>query len=152
MKIFSFFGSSGSGKTTIIENIILSLSNEMKIGYIKSLPHNNISLDTQYKDTWKMEKAGSYKIYGLSPSRTYMMVHAGTDPDTIIKNDNDVDMYIIEGFNGYQKSVRFLVLGDEEYLNSDYEYIIKANNSTYSGRCIKYPEQFNEILDILRAP
>lgn len=151
MKIFSFFGSSGSGKTTIIQNIISSLSNEMKIAYIKNLPHDNISLDTQYKDTWKMEKAGSYKIYGLAPSRTYMMVHSRTTPDTIIQKDTDVDMFLIEGFNGYLKSTRFLVLGSEEYLNRDHEYVIKANNSTYNGKCIKYPEQFNMILEILKA-
>ena len=63
MKIFSFFGSSSSGKTTIISNIISELSGSMRIGYIKNIPHDNISLDTEYKDTWKMENAGAYRIY-----------------------------------------------------------------------------------------
>ena len=152
MKIFSFFGSSSSGKTTIIANIISELSGNMKIGYIKNIPHNNISLDTEYKDTWKMENAGAYRIYGLAPSRTYSMVRKETIPDEIIEKENDVDIFIIEGFRAFDKSIKFLVLGSEDYLAIKHDYTITATNRTYEGESIKYPEEFQKIISILRAP
>ncbi len=152
MKIFSFFGSSSSGKTTIISGIIAELSGSMKIGYIKNIPHDNISLDTEKKDTWKMEDAGAYSIYGLSPGRTYSMERKKTDIDEIIEKENDVDIYIIEGFKAYKKSIRFLVLGDEGYASLDHDYTIKATNKAYTGKCIIYPDEFNKIIGILRAP
>ncbi|EQB73586.1 MAG: hypothetical protein AMDU4_FER2C00057G0057 [Ferroplasma sp. Type II] len=149
MKIFSFFGSSSSGKTTIISNIISQLSGSMTIGYVKNIPHDNISLDTEHKDTWQMENSGAYRIYGLAPGRTYSMLRRKTDIDDIITNDNDVDIYLIEGFRDYSKSTGFLVLGNEDYLTIHHDYIIKANNKTYTGECIKYPEEFSKIIGIL---
>ena len=149
MKIFSFFGSSSSGKTTIISNIISQLSGSMTMGYVKNIPHHNISLDTEHKDTWQMENAGAYRVYGLAPGRTYSMVRRITDIDNIITDSNDVDIYLIEGFTDYSKSTGFLVLGNEDYLTVQHDYIIKANNRTYTGECIKYPEEFNKIIGIL---
>jgi len=151
MKIFSFFGSSSSGKTTIISRIIAEFSGSMKIGYIKNIPHDNISLDTEEKDTWKMENAGAYSVYGLAPGRTYRMERKKTGIAEIVEKSNDVDIFIIEGFTAYKKSIRFLVLGDEEYTSIDRDYTIKATNKTYNGKCIKYPEEFNKIIDILIA-
>ena len=152
MKIFSFFGSSSSGKTTIIANIISELSGSMRIGYIKNIPHDNISLDREYKDTWRMENAGAYRIYGLAPSRTYSMVKKETSPDEIIEKENDVDIFIIEGFRAFDKSIKFLVLGSEDYLEIWHDYTIKATNRTYEGEYIKYPEEFHKIISILKAP
>ncbi len=96
-----------------------------------------------------MEKAGAYRIYGLAPGRTYSMLRRKTDIDDIITNDNDVDIYLMEGFRGYSKSTGFLVLGNEDYLTIRHDYLIKANNRTYTGECIKYPEEFNKIIGIL---
>ena len=38
------------------------------------------------------------------------------------------------------------VLGNEDYLTVQHNYIIKANNRAYTGECIKYPEEFNKII------
>ena len=136
MKIFSFFGSSSSGKTTIIANIISELSGSMKIGYIKNIPHDNISLDTEYKDTWKMENAGAYRIYGLAPSRTYSMVRKETSPVEIIEKENDVDIFIIEGFRAFNKSIKFLAIGgDMPYIDKESIENILDN---YKGNSMAY--------------
>ena len=78
MKIFTFFGSSSSGKTTIIRNLICILSDKYKIVYIKDIPHDNISLDIEGKDTWAMENAGADVTYGVTPDRTYKMSRGHT--------------------------------------------------------------------------
>ncbi len=148
MKIISFFGSSSSGKTTIIENIIKTLSDKYRIMYIKGIPHDNISLDTENKDTWKMENAGAYITYGLTPTKTYKMVRKKYYIDNIINENSDIT--IIESFKNYNNALKFLVLGDEEYIkNYEYDYIIKANNKTYNGESIKYPEEFDKIIKII---
>jgi molybdopterin-guanine dinucleotide biosynthesis protein B len=152
MKVFSFFGSSSSGKTTIISHIIGQLSGEMKIVYIKDIPHDNISLDTENKDTWKMENAGAYETYGLSPGRTYKMARKRTSIREIIDFEKEADIFLIEGFKEYMESVRFLVLGSEKFPGMEHDYIIGATNRSCKGKCILYPEEFEKILEILRTP
>ncbi|MCL4453987.1 MAG: molybdopterin-guanine dinucleotide biosynthesis protein B [Candidatus Thermoplasmatota archaeon] len=149
MKIFTFFGSSSSGKTTVIENLVSILSGKYKIVYIKDIPHNNISLDTRGKDTWIMENAGAHTTYGVMPDRTYKMVREHMELDRIINENTDYDIIFIEGFRDYGKGTRFLILGNENYLKYGYDYIIKANNSTYTGECITYPEEIPRLVDII---
>ena len=40
-------------------NIISQLSGSMTMGYVKNIPHDNISLDTEHKDTWQISQAKS---------------------------------------------------------------------------------------------
>ncbi len=42
-----------------------------------------------------------------------------------------------------------IVVLPEDYLTVHHDYIIKANNKTYTGECLKYPEEFSKIIDIL---
>jgi molybdopterin-guanine dinucleotide biosynthesis protein B len=149
MKIFTFFGSSSSGKTTVIQNLISVLSGQYKIVYIKDIPHGNISLDTHGKDTWIMEDAGADVTYGITPDRTYKMFREHMELDRIIDDNRYCDIIFIEGFRDYGKGTRFLVLGSEDYLKYGYNYMIMANNSTYTGKCIVYPEEVNRILKII---
>ncbi len=116
--------------------------------YIKGIPHDNISLDTENKDTWKMENAGAYITYGLTPTKTYKMARKKSYIDDIISGDADIA--IIESFKNYKNAIKFLVLGDEEYIKKyEYDYIIKANNGTYNNKCIKYPDELNKIIKII---
>ncbi len=149
MKIFTFFGSSSSGKTTIIRNLICILSDKYKIVYIKDIPHDNISLDIEGKDTWAMENAGADVTYGVTPDRTYKMSRGHTGVEQIINENGHCDMIFIEGFRDYGKGTRFLVLGNEDYVKYGYDYIIKANNRTHKGACLIYPEEIGRIVKII---
>ncbi|MEM0139500.1 MAG: molybdopterin-guanine dinucleotide biosynthesis protein B [Ferroplasma sp.] len=151
MKIFSFSGSSGSGKTTVIKNLISVLSSKYRIMYIKDMPHGNISLDTEGKDTWIMENAGAAITYGLAPEKTYMMSEGHTDLEDIISSRSSIDMVFIEGFRFNNYGTKFLVLGNEEYLKSKPDYVIRANNNTYMGKCFKYPDDINLLLNLITA-
>ncbi|KPV46492.1 molybdopterin-guanine dinucleotide biosynthesis protein B, partial [Acidiplasma aeolicum] len=121
MAIFSFFGSSKSGKTTVIYDLIKRLHKDFKIMYIKDIPHDNISLDTENKDTWKMENAGAYITYGLTPSKSYKMINSHLNIDDIIA-ENNADIIFIEGFKSYKKAIKFLVLGNEDFLKYEHNY------------------------------
>ncbi len=149
MKVISFFGSSSSGKTTVIQNLISVLSKEYRIVYIKKIPHGNISMDTEGKDTWKMETAGASVSYGLMPDRTYMMSYRHTEVDEILKNSKAFDFVFIEGFDDNMSGIKFLVIGDENYIKYDHDYIIKANNNSYAGDCISYPRDFAKLISII---
>ncbi len=54
----AFCGYSGSGKTTVITNLIEKLSPEYSIGYVKHDTHG-FEMDTEGKDTWKATQAGA---------------------------------------------------------------------------------------------
>ena len=151
MKVFTFFGSSSSGKTTIIKNLISVLSGQYKIVYIKDIPHGNISLDTHGKDTWIMEDAGADVTYGITPDRTYKMTREHMELDRLISENMNCDIIFIECFRDYGKGTRFLVLGSEDYLEYGYDYIIKGNNRSYTGKCIVYPEEVSGILKIITS-
>ena len=57
--VFGFYGSSNTGKTTLIVNIIKNLTDEgFNVATVK-ITDKNISSDTKGKDTWKFSKAGS---------------------------------------------------------------------------------------------
>ncbi|AAT43264.1 molybdopterin-guanine dinucleotide biosynthesis protein B [Picrophilus oshimae DSM 9789] len=144
MKIYSFFGSSGSGKTTLIYDLISRFSDKYKIVYIKNI-HDNISLDFNGKDTWRMESAGAYITYGLTPTRTYRMERKRYDIKNII---NDGDIVFIEGFRDYRDSTRFLLLGDAEYKKYGYDFIINTTNREFMDG-IKYPEEIDKIIEII---
>ncbi len=148
MKVFSFFGSSSSGKTTVIEAIIRSLHEKYRIAYIKNIPHDNLDLDTRGKDTWRAENAGSYETIGLSPTRTYRLTMKRTAIEDVIAS-LDADIVLIEGFNGYQRSIKFLVIGDESFLRFPHDFVIRANNSKYTGEAIIFPEEASRIVDII---
>jgi molybdopterin-guanine dinucleotide biosynthesis protein B len=149
MKIFTFFGSSSSGKTTIIKNLISTLSDKYKIVYIKDIPHGNISLDTEGKDTWIMENAGASVTYGVTSDRTYKMTREHMELERLISENMDCDIIFIEGFRDYGKGTGFLVLGSEDYLKYGYDYIIKGNNISYTGKCIVYPEGLRELVGVI---
>ncbi len=147
MKIFSFIGSSNSGKTTIIEYIINELHEKYKILYFKNIPHNDFSMDSNTKDTWKMEKAGAFKIYGLTPDKTYSFENSPHDINDLVKNSSE-DIIIAEGFKKLKNAVKFVVIGDKKYLENEYNYIITTKNEQYNNS-IRFPEEKNKIIDII---
>ncbi|MCY0851600.1 MAG: molybdopterin-guanine dinucleotide biosynthesis protein B [Thermoplasma acidophilum] len=150
MKVFSFFGSSSSGKTTVIEEIIRRLHEKYRIAYIKNIPHDNLDLDTQGKDTWRAEKAGSYDTIGLSPTMTYMLTRKRTEIGEVIAS-LDADIVLIEGFKSFPTSIKFLVIGDESFLRFPHDFVIRANNSTYAGEAIIFPEEASRIVGIIES-
>lgn len=69
MKVLGFAGSSGVGKTTLMERLIPSLKAQgLRVSVMK---HAHCGLDTDHpgKDTWRYREAGAYEVLAASPER-----------------------------------------------------------------------------------
>jgi len=69
MKVVGFAGSSGAGKTTLIERLIPALKTRgLRVSVVKHA-HCGLETDQPGKDTWRHREAGAYEVLAASPER-----------------------------------------------------------------------------------
>ena len=69
MKVIGFAGSSGAGKTTLIERLIPALkARGLRVSVMKHA-HCGLETDQPGKDTWRHREAGAYEVLAASPER-----------------------------------------------------------------------------------
>lgn len=69
MKVVGFAGSSGAGKTTLIERLIPALRAQgLRVSVMKHA-HCGLETDQPGKDTWRHREAGAYEVLAVSPER-----------------------------------------------------------------------------------
>ncbi len=94
-------GQPGSGKTSLIVDIIKEMNKQnIKVGSIKHSAHNH-ELDKQGKDSYRHRKAGASPVSMITKKTTaiYLPNNAKTTPNTIIeKYYSDIDIVLIEGW------------------------------------------------------
>ena len=101
--VFAIIGSSGSGKTTMLEYLISRLSAEkLKVAAMKSM-HHGFTVDPKGKDTWKYSDAGASVTVGVSPDSTVIIKKresAFYDISQVINQvvDESPDIILLEGF------------------------------------------------------
>jgi molybdopterin-guanine dinucleotide biosynthesis protein B len=97
-------GRSGSGKTVTLEYLISQLSVEgYKIGTIKHIHHNDFTIDTEGKNTWRYAKAGAKVIAAISPNEVAIIkknLNATDNLDHVIEvlKAEALDIIFIEGY------------------------------------------------------
>ena len=94
-------GASGSGKTTVIEEIVkILVSRELSVGYIKHGPPN-FSMDVEGKDSHRLYKAGAKAVAIENGNRVGLNLCQWSNSGPIaIANElfpQDLDLIIIEG-------------------------------------------------------
>lgn len=100
--LFSFIGSSGSGKTTFIEKLIKELKNRgVKLGVIKHDAHK-FEIDKPGKDSYRFKHAGA-DIVAISSSEKVAIVKSFTSKEEtleeiVLNYFKDVDLIITEGY------------------------------------------------------
>ena len=102
--VVSVVGKSNSGKTTLIEKLIVELKKRgRKIGIIKHA-HHGFVMDKEGKDSWRHGKAGAETVMVASPDG-FAMVKNHKDPslDSLLPFFSDVDLIITEGFKRENK-------------------------------------------------
>jgi len=103
MHVIAFVGSSGAGKTTLMEQLIsLFKDRGLRVSTVKH-SHHTVEIDHQGKDTWRMKKAGSFEVVLVSDSEmslqrtfernSHMSVH-----EVIAQMYEGVDWVFVEGF------------------------------------------------------
>ena len=102
--IISVVGKSNSGKTTLIEKIIVELKKRgHKIGIIKHT-HHGFAMDREGKDSWRHQKAGADTVMVASPdgfALTKMQQYKSLD--CLLPYFSDMDLIITEGFKRENK-------------------------------------------------
>lgn len=100
--LFSFVGSSGSGKTTFVEKLINRLTEKgYKVGAIKHDAHR-FEIDKPGKDSYRFKEAGA-KVVVISSSEKLAMVRSHIDGEMdiheiVLRYFGDVDIVITEGY------------------------------------------------------
>lgn len=109
--IVCFVGRSNSGKTTLIERLILELTEEgYRVATIKHAGHG-FDLDTEGKDSWRHKRAGASQVVVLSKGSLAMFTDVSEElPVEEIRDrfiNNDIDLIIAEGWKseGFPKVV-----------------------------------------------
>ncbi|PMO53936.1 bifunctional molybdopterin-guanine dinucleotide biosynthesis protein MobB/molybdopterin molybdotransferase MoeA [Vibrio breoganii] len=101
--ILGFAAFSGTGKTTLLEQLIpLLTSAGLKLGVLKHA-HHNFDIDQEGKDSYRLRKAGATQMYISSRYRNAMITETPDEEASFehllmqFKHD-ELDLILIEGF------------------------------------------------------
>lgn len=99
-RIVSFVGRSGTGKTTLLEGVISSLSQRgLRVGVVKHHAHD-IELDVPQKDSWRHAQAGAVATVVSGPRQFALVKRVDRERtlDELVALMPDVDIVLAEGF------------------------------------------------------
>ncbi|WP_017220078.1 molybdopterin-guanine dinucleotide biosynthesis protein B [Moritella dasanensis] len=102
--LLGFSAFSGTGKTTLITQLLPKLTEHgLRIGMVKH-SHHDIEMDNPNKDSYKLRKAGACQMVLASPHRTIMFAEQAEaeEPKLITQlnwlNTDELDLVLVEGF------------------------------------------------------
>ena len=101
MKSVAVQGKSGAGKTTLSRALITFLGRQgWRISYIKSIPHDDASFETEGKDTELAMNSGAMLSAGVTPSKAFFTLRGHHDlREVMILAEKWSDVCILEGFH-----------------------------------------------------
>ncbi|QFI37416.1 molybdopterin-guanine dinucleotide biosynthesis protein B [Moritella marina ATCC 15381] len=102
--LLGFAAFSGTGKTTLITQLLPKLTERgLRIGMVKH-SHHDIEMDNPNKDSFKLRKAGACQMVLASPHRTILFSEQDepVEPQLITQlnwlNTDELDLVLVEGF------------------------------------------------------
>jgi len=102
MKLFGFAGWSGSGKTTVIEQVVPHLRDRgLSVSLIKHA-HHNFDIDQPGKDSYRHRRAGCSEVLITSPLRWALMHELRGEPELTLPETlqrlSPCDLVLVEGY------------------------------------------------------
>lgn len=95
---------SGTGKTTLLEQLLPLLKQQgLRIGMVKS-SHHTIEPDTEGKDSYRLRHAGAQQLVLSTPERSICYTeyhyshHRNLDEQLSLLNPELLDLILVEGF------------------------------------------------------
>lgn len=102
--LLGFAAFSGTGKTTLITQLLPKLTERgLRIGMVKH-SHHDIEIDNPKKDSYKLRKSGACQMVLASPHRTILFAEQDEpeEPQLITQlkwlNTDELDLVLVEGF------------------------------------------------------
>lgn len=102
MKVFGFAALSGTGKTTLIENLVpLLVERGLRVSLIKHA-HHAFDVDQPGKDSWRHRHAGATEVMLTSATRWVLMheLRGAQEPELPeqLARMSPCDLVLVEGF------------------------------------------------------
>ena len=96
--IFSVVAFSGTGKTTLIEKLVVELkARGLRVAVIKHDAHEFV-IDREGKDSWRFTRAGADVTVVVSGSKAAIMENRAVPLETLLGKITDVDIILTEGY------------------------------------------------------
>jgi molybdopterin-guanine dinucleotide biosynthesis protein B len=135
MKILCVTGKSGSGKTTVIEQIIKELNlRGFSVGTVKDIHVEGFSIDTEGKNTWRHRQAGALTTCAHSENETAVIYKNRLPLEDLLKHYSE-DYVILEGYKNAPAPYIAVCKEDEEPFITPLTIAISgryANNSQFT--------------------
>ena len=96
--ILGFAAYSGTGKTTLLEKLILELTGRgLKIAMVKHDAHG-LSFDHEGKDSWRFSKAGAMYSIVSGPAQSAVFMNYDLEPENAFRFAEGADLILVEGY------------------------------------------------------
>ena len=96
--VIGFSAFSGTGKTTVMENLIRLLTQRgVRVGIVKHDCHG-FEMDHPGKDSYRHAQAGAAAVIITSPEKTAEVRQRGESLEDCLRRIGDVDLILVEGF------------------------------------------------------
>lgn len=146
-RIVAFSGLSNSGKTTLIEKLVLKVKESGKRAFvIKHDPKDKAQVDTEGKDSDKFFKAGA-DVALCSPKKTTLFLQDSVEIAHFVERFLDWDYVFIEGLRelDFPRIVVARDVLDEGYLKLASAFAFK--NIDYKGERVLDLDDINGVLE-----
>ena len=154
--ILCFVGPSNSGKTTLIERLIQTLTHTgYRIAAIKHAGHG-FDLDTEGKDSWRHKRAGAKTV--IVKSKTGLALFSNTDDSMPLTELRDlyvrnVDLILAEGWKSehYPKIVVVRDHFGEVEVTDEGLLAIVSRDSVDAAVPIFHPDDIENLASVVRG-
>lgn len=109
MKTVLFYGMSGSGKTSIICDVVSKLTKKGHSVCAVKHVHEGYNLDPRGKDTSKIFQSGAHSVAAVGPDGSFIVTKEGAFE--AVKSFMKADFLVVEGFQDQHADLRVLVAG-----------------------------------------
>jgi len=103
VNVVGFAGSSGAGKTTLIESLIRQIRQAGQRVSVVKHAHHTFEIDKPGKDTWRHREAGAFEVVAASPDRLFLVREFERRAELSVHHliaelYDGVDWVLVEGF------------------------------------------------------
>lgn len=151
--ILAFAAYSGTGKTTLIEQIISNLKSKgIRVAVIKHDVHG-IEVDKEGKDSWRFTQAGAVLSIVSSKEKTACIEQRECPFEQVISHVHDVDLILVEGY----KQMPFTQIGisraatGKGFTDSLDRYVaVITDEENIDGKIVKFGlDEIDEITEFI---